>query len=295
MSTISPIKILKQALKKFTLLVRIKRWLWRILFNEARGFSCLNVVDSFPLFVPYSAGSYKDRSRLTIQTINQIFPFLSSFISSVAQRSLQITPITEFPKSNEELASVAALGKMFNAYGSDKAKNHNYHYVYGVILKDAFNIRSMLEIGMGTNNTDVVSNMTSEGKPGASLRAFRDYLCHAQIYGADVDRRILFEENRIKTFYVDQTNPESFLDLRNSLPSDLDLIIDDGLHSPNANVATLQFALTKVKVGGWVVIEDIGLNALPVWEVIAALLPPHLEAHLFRANTSLVFAVKKRA
>jgi hypothetical protein len=64
----------------------------------------------------------------------------------------------------------------------------------------------LLEIGLGTNNTDVVSNMGSEGVPDASLRAFRDYLPNARIYGAGIDKRILFEESRIKTYFADQTD-----------------------------------------------------------------------------------------
>jgi cephalosporin hydroxylase len=146
---------------------------------------------------------------------------------------------------------------------------------------------------MGTNNPDVVSNMGAFGKPGASLRAFRDFLPNAKVYGADIDRRILFTEDRIETFFVDQTEPAAFVELDKSIPSDLDLIIDDGLHSPNANIYTMQFALPKIKVGGWFVIEDIALQALPVWEVVAALLPDRYEPYIYRAASTIVFAVKR--
>ena len=36
-----------------------------------------------------------------------------------------------------------------------------------------------------------------------------------------------------------------------------DLIIDDGLHSPLANLNTIEFGLSHVNIGGWVVVEDI--------------------------------------
>ena len=45
------------------------------------------------------------------------------------------------------------------------------------------------------------------GKPGASLRVWRDYFPNAIIYGADIDKDILFAEERIKTFYIDQLDP----------------------------------------------------------------------------------------
>jgi hypothetical protein len=158
---------------------------------------------------------------------------------------------------------------------------------------DRSRISGVLEIGMGTNNTDVVSNMGMAGKPGASLRAFRDYLAQAKIYGADIDRRILFAEDRIQTFFVDQTAPDSFVALSKQVPCELDLIIDDGLHSPNANLETLRFALSRIKRGGWAVIEDIGAPTIPVWDVVSALLPHNFEAYVVKADLGNVFAVQR--
>ena len=48
--------------------------------------------------------------------------------------------------------------------------------------------------------------MGKYGKPGASVKAFRDFFSNANIYGADIDKEILFKEHKISTFYVDQTN-----------------------------------------------------------------------------------------
>ena len=39
--------------------------------------------------------------------------------------------------------------------------------------------------------------MGSEGVPLASLRAWRDYFKNANIYGADIDKGILKDEERI--------------------------------------------------------------------------------------------------
>jgi hypothetical protein len=40
--------------------------------------------------------------------------------------------------------------------------------------------------------------MTAAGKLGTSVRAFRDYLPTAQIFGADLDAEILFSDERIQ-------------------------------------------------------------------------------------------------
>lgn len=286
MSTFSTVKA---RLSKYPFLVNAKRDIWKRYFDYTR----LNLCDAFPLFQPNSAGFYSDRAVLAYQTINQTFPALGSFAKFMGLRAVDVVDIEAFPVSKDDLESVQLLKASLDAYGSDKANSHNYHYAYGVILRDRSAVTGLLEIGMGTNNPDVVSNMGALGKPGASLRAFRDFLPNAHIYGADIDRRILFAEERIDTFFVDQTDIVALAELGKSIPDGLDLIIDDGLHSPNANILTMQFALPKIKAGGWFVIEDIALEALPVWEVVTAMLPANFEPHIFRAASTLVFAVKR--
>jgi len=263
----SPLVKLLKTLKTYPRLVSIKRSVWKRYFDFKGNyfdFNRLNVCRTFPLFTPHSAGSYKDLSRLTLQGVNETIPLLSAF----------------------------EIKKYFDKYGSDKGSN-GYHNVYGPILKKRDEITGILEIGLGTNNIDVVSNMALWGTPGASLRAFREFLKSANIFGADIDRRILFEEERIETFFVDQTDAATFAELGKSLPSDLDLVIDDGLHSPNANIATLTFGLSKIKIGAWVVVEDIAPEATPVWELVAALLPVNYQSHLLRGESAFVFAVKR--
>jgi hypothetical protein len=136
--------------------------------------------------------------------------------------------------------------------------------------------------------------MGATGVPGASLRAFREYLPGATIFGGDVDKRILFQDDRIRTYFVDQTDLASLASLGKNLPEAIDLIIDDGLHAPNANLAVLVFGLEKLNHNGWLVIEDIPERAIPFWEVVAALLPDRYASHLFRAEGALVFAVQRR-
>ncbi len=295
-------KALRQYLKRFSFLVTAKRYCvaaairyfpkW---MDADHGSTTLNIVRTFPIFIPNSGGRYKDRAQLTVQTINQTFPALRSLARSTGAKQLSITPIRSFPQSDEDMAAVRDLKTVFDQYRSDKANFHDYHFLYGPILKNRRDIRGVFEIGLGTNNTDVVSTMGASGKPGASLRAFRDFLTNAKVYGADIDTRILFREDRIETFFVDQTKPETFEDLDRSIPSGLDLVIDDGLHSPDANIFALKFGLSKVKVHGWVVIEDIGADAVPLWEVVSSLLPDTYERYLLSAEGGFLFAVRRLA
>jgi len=96
------------------------------------------------------------------------------------------------------------------------------------------------------------------GSPGASLFSFRDYLSNSNIYGADIDKNILFECDRIKTCYIDQLDMNTFDNIKTNFGDiKYDLIIDDGLHSIGANLNTLLFALNNINDNGWIVIEDI--------------------------------------
>jgi hypothetical protein len=262
--------------------------------QEAPGeTSTLNILSRIPLYAPNSGGTYDDRAAVTIRTANRIFPAFGELIRNVAKDRLSVINAEVFPRNAAETEAAEALKASLDACGSDKANRHKYHCLYGPILKNRNAIRGILEIGIGTTFMDVVSTMGAQGTPGASLRAFRDFLPNAQIYGADIDRRILFQEERISTYYVDQTDPAAMKNLADQTPNDLDLIIDDGLHSPDANIAVLTFAIRKVRIGGWVVIEDIREKALPVWDVVAALLPTTFDCVMVKNGDANAFAVER--
>lgn len=124
---------------------------------------------------------------------------------------------------------------------------------------------NVFELGIGTNFTDIESTMGERGKPGASLRGWRDFFTNSNIYGADIDSRILFSENRINTFYCDQTDPTSVRSMWDKMDFEFDIIVEDGLHKFDANVCFLENSLHKIKTGGHYIIEDIQWSELNLW------------------------------
>ena len=241
-------------------------------------------------YVPFSSGSLRQLTDLTYQAVSQT-PVLLDDLGQVAgaPRAVKVG-MQEFWRM---LGSVdpEPLGSLLDRHGSDKAGRHDYYLAYAGIVDALGTPAAMLEVGLGSNNTDVPSNMGPPGSPGASLRAFRDYVQGCHVYGADVDRRVLFSEDRIDTFHVDQTDANSVRALAESLPDGLDLVIDDGLHTPNANLAVLCMALRKVRRGGWIVIEDINPAAESLWEAVAGLMPGH-ECYLVESRAALLFCVR---
>jgi len=114
-----------------------------------------------------------------------------------------------------------------------------------------------------------------------------------KIFGADIDREILINEEAINTFFVDQIDYETLVVLEAQIGQKLDLIIDDGLHSPEANVNVLRFAMTALNKNGWIVIEDINFSALPIWQTISYLILRDFKVYLIDNDGTLVFAAKK--
>tara|TARA_B100000963_G_scaffold345293_1_gene349244 strand:+ start:252 stop:959 length:708 start_codon:yes stop_codon:yes gene_type:complete len=154
------------------------------------------------------------------------------------------------------------LKVLMDNYGSDKGGKNNEHnfaqYYSEIFHNQKDKIENFLEIGLGTNDINMPSNMGKDGKPLASLRAWRDYFKNANIYGADIDRNILNDENRIKTFYVDQTNPESIKDLFFKIGNKkFDIILEDGLHEFNANICFFENSIKFLKSDGTYIIEDV--------------------------------------
>ena len=100
--------------------------------------------------------------------------------------------------------------------------------------------------------------MGEKGKPLASLRAWRDYFKNANIYGADIDKNILKNESRIKTFYVDQTDPNTIDEMfKNIGVSNFDIILEDGLHEYNANICFFENSVKFLANDGIYIIEDV--------------------------------------
>jgi len=264
-----------------------------ILFSKAfQKLGLIDVVD-LPLFKPNSAGSRSMMYHLTKQSVNNTIPLLGQLIKEVQSHDEpKILTTSDFCDTNGQgpKEDIEELRKTLESYGSDKSTVHDYYLVYASILKDRNKVSGILEIGMGSNNTDVASNMGASGKPGASLRSFRDFLPNAKVCGADIDQNILFEEDRIETFFVDQTDMNTLRDLGTKVPDNLDLIIDDGLHAPDANLNTLMFALNHIDPkSGFVVIEDIPESAVPLWKAVSYILDKDYVTYIVKTKLSYMF------
>lgn len=140
--------------------------------------------------------------------------------------------------TNTKSESLFALG---NTFGTDKITQHRYDRYYEQYLKPYQNERiNLFEIGIDNRN---------------SLTLWLTYFPNAMIYGLDIDLEL--ETDRAKVYRGDQSDRI----LLNKILDDtgrFDIIIDDGSHVPEHQIACFNYLFDKgLESGGLYIIEDI--------------------------------------
>lgn len=242
-------------------------------FRGGIGFLSIYIMKNIDAHYPNS-GNWQPNSKLLLRNINQ---FHSQMIQ-ILETQNPLKTLKKFDVNLESIESEIILDQLFNKYGSDKAKN-GYSSLYTTLISNLNKIEkpnesiTIMEIGIGSNNPSIPSNMGANGKPGASLKAFRDFNVKIECIGFDIDSKILFNENRIKTFAIDQQDFYSFSKTlyfyKSKWPG---LMIDDGLHSPYANINSLLCFMQFSTYGNYLVVEDIPKRTVGIWELINQLI-----------------------
>jgi hypothetical protein len=125
-------------------------------------------------------------------------------------------------------------------------------------------------------------------KPGVSLRAFQKFSPESIIDGAEIDKNITVNGSNV--FFVDQTKPETFLNIIEGGQLKYDLIIDEGMHSRDSQLFTLNFALKHISERGYIVIEDIPERALPIWNLVRyTMISTSYTCNLIKDKTAYLF------
>jgi hypothetical protein len=162
------------------------------------------------------------------------------------------------------------LARLCGRHGSDKGSRdaagrpypwppHSYTDFYAMLFDHCRDrLQAVFECGLGTYDPRFAANMGAKGRPGASLRVWRDYFSNATIVGADIDRQVLFTEDRIRTHWVDQTDPAAIRAMWDAEPiASFDLIVDDGLHQFAAGSCLFEHSAHRLAPHGIWIIEDV--------------------------------------
>jgi hypothetical protein len=143
-------------------------------------------------------------------------------------------------------------------YGADKCPQigHCYTPAYYEMFKDRRNdIKKVLEFGVGNKR---IYAAIPNYQMGASLRMWRDFFPNAQVYGADIARGAVFKDERLETFYCDETKEDQIKDLIRKTGSDIDIFVDDCDHHVNMQMNLLKYTMPLLKKDVLYILEDCG-------------------------------------
>lgn len=133
------------------------------------------------------------------------------------------------------------LAEIILGTNSDKNTRHSYvdHYYEQAFAPYRHRGITLLEIGVYRAD---------------SLIAWRKYFNDATIYGLDIHIPRKWRQRLSDVHWIEasQTDPEAVKHV-----SDLDIVIDDGSHRIDDQLASFEILWPKIKPGGLYVIEDI--------------------------------------
>jgi hypothetical protein len=174
------------------------------------------------------------------------------------------------------------LNELFNKYGSDKGNihgpKHKYAKFYESFLSDKReDIGLILEIGVCG---------------GKSLKTWYDYFPNANIIGLDIDDKSIYNNERVFTFILDQSNEDQLKHFVNECIEKkykFDMILDDGSHHMFDQQITFGYLFPILKSGGIYILEDLHTsladNRFPLYG-------KYLDIQENRKNTTLYYLME---
>ena len=195
---------------------------------------------------------------------------IQAFVNIFAKGNNYLLPFDEsiLNDSCTQLLSLQ-LKNYLDKYGSDKANHHTYQDIYAFIFNkvSGTNLNAILEIGIG-----------SAEQP--SMKAFFEFVrnnnLNLEYIGADINENFLTDPSQegITLMHFDQLKRNSADVLIAKLQThNISLIIEDGLHTAEANISAFNNLIDFVNKGSIYIIEDINRNQLPFWTEVPKLFP----------------------
>jgi len=169
------------------------------------------------------------------------------------------------------------LKNIFDNNGTDKSSKHKYHEIYEPLFAPKRNEEiNFLEVGIWY---------------GHGMQSFLDYFPNGQIYGIDIFSRMTPDDvpalKNDRAHYVigDTTSWSTSSLLTREFGVEFDYILDDGAHTPEANMLTFRHCSKLLKPGGLYIIEDVWpLERMTAEELNHPWLKKHPERYGLLAN-----------
>jgi hypothetical protein len=153
-------------------------------------------------------------------------------------------------------ANLTWLGRHFRTDKTGPVHHYTQHYQrhFEPLRSETF---VLFEIGIG--------GYERSGRGGASLRMWKQYFPKAQIVGLDLEDKRFVEEERIRVYQGDQSDPELLRHIVDEVGRPR-IVIDDGSHfSPHVR-ASFDVLFPLLERRGYYVIEDTQTSYWPEWQ-----------------------------
>ncbi len=150
-----------------------------------------------------------------------------------------------------EVTTDDELSNLALKWHTDKIKW--YTGFYHELLRDRrYLVQKVLELGIGFPE---VMWKSGEYRAGASIFMWADYFPYAEIYALDRNESILINHGRIRSFYFEQADAQSYPD---EIGDGFDFIVDDASHNKHDQMTAIEMLVTELAPSGIYITEDVG-------------------------------------
>lgn len=165
---------------------------------------------------------------------------------------------------NVKRTPLTTMCEIMDRNGSNK--NHRQHVIYTPFYDAMFgsmDVRYVMELGIGSQDPAMPYSMNGQATvPGGSLRGWREAFPRAMIFGADIDEKVIFREDRIITYHADVNDRDSLRQMWKKVMEEtngsmMQLIVDDAVHEISSNRTCFEESFGMLEQGGFYVIEDV--------------------------------------
>jgi hypothetical protein len=140
------------------------------------------------------------------------------------------------------------LSSLATQHGTDKWNHHYYTDIYHHYLQHLKNSSiKLLEIGVG--------GYEYPDRGGQSLKMWKDYFPHGQIWAIDIYDKSKLQEDRIAILQGSQNDADFLQEVFNRMGG-LHVVVDDGSHKCSDVIASFQKLFPLLDENGIYIIED---------------------------------------
>lgn len=156
---------------------------------------------------------------------------------------------------------MVSITELANKYGTDKGTQNSLGLAYSIVYDALFcSLKekhvAIAEIGLQCGGPELGHSKDRATTDMPSVKVWTEYFPDSHVWGLDISDFSQFNSSQFTYVNVDCGNTESLKRAAAQLPP-IDIFVDDGSHASRHQQLALIHMITKVKPGGYYIIEDL--------------------------------------